>query len=385
VVCASVEGAELFGNLATGRCAEVRQCNLATEFEAATPSVTSDRVCNQTRVCPRGQFEAVAPTATTDRECGQCAAGTFVTTETNGAASNCEPCGVGAVDDDGNAATECVVCGAGHFVDPNVAVLKVGSCASFQCLAGSVDEDRNSSTGCVRCGAGAHVPAGSVGACEDFLCSPGETDADQDAGSPCEPCGPGAFVPRGSRGSCLSLRCTAGTKDADLNSTTACVACEAGAFDAGVGTAPLEACVACADETFSGAGASACSNCTVCELGVAFQTRPCNRATNRLCQACKTCAPEDPVVTPCSALADAVCKSDQSATSSSGGTGVVIGAAVGGAAALLLLLLMVVVLRRRNGATPAAGPHTHARALASDGIMPSRLGPWVVCVAQCSC
>lgn len=51
-------------------CAAVTTCDSSTEFEAFPPTETTDRVCSAvTTTCPAGFSEAAPPSATTDRQC----------------------------------------------------------------------------------------------------------------------------------------------------------------------------------------------------------------------------------------------------------------------------------------------------------------------------
>ena len=50
-------------------CTDIKTCNSSTEFQSAAPTPTSDRVCTALTYCSSSQYETAAPTATTDRQC----------------------------------------------------------------------------------------------------------------------------------------------------------------------------------------------------------------------------------------------------------------------------------------------------------------------------
>eukprot|EP00730_Choanoeca_flexa_P018188 TRINITY_DN8832_c0_g1_i4.p1 TRINITY_DN8832_c0_g1~~TRINITY_DN8832_c0_g1_i4.p1 ORF type:complete len:1351 (+),score=368.45 TRINITY_DN8832_c0_g1_i4:415-4053(+) len=360
-------------------CGDCAVCDGVATYKVANCTASFPGRCEPITTCIASQFEYAKPTLTSDRDCRTCSEGQQLVPF--GDVQRCQPCPPGFTDDDRDYQTSCVKLPAGSSAEGTG---NSGPVASFACKPGETDADSDSSTRCVKCPVDTYTDVtGTVGSCTAMSdCAPGNEVSGQGSAQQnreCRSCADGTFSSVTNAPSCQAHAvCRGATIEAQAPTVTSdrvCESCPAGtSFVAAssIDNTP-DQCVSCPAGTHCPSGSIGSPTNHRCDIGTvgnatssAFPCVPCDGTTGysdvrggAVCKPITSCPADQIEVTASSMSADRVCGPSPNAgnpnpaASSSGddsNTGLLIGGVLGGVLVLVLLAVAVVTYRKRAAA-----------------------------------
>ena len=227
--------------------------------------------------CRAGTYKSVSGSG----ECVRCKDGTYSTIRGASSKDTCTPCSAVSSSKWGAGSSTCQ-CNKG-YTGPDLGPCEPCSAGTYKSILGSES--------CVNvCPANSHSPPGST-VITDCKCNAGYTGAD---GGTCSPCGAGSYKPSAGSEECTSCPanthsevvasvsvtdctcnkghtgadchpCAAGTYK-DIKGSGDCVVCPVDTYSAVLGAISESTCEPCPEDTSSGSGSSAKSDCK-CKAG----------------------------------------------------------------------------------------------------------------------